>query len=50
MQQLPLKVSPDSSSEFDIWFEEDRGSGIDYEIEGDVNECIEDDYSEQDQE
>lgn len=48
MKTLPLKVSPESSSEFDVWFEEDRGSGIDYEIESDSDECLEDCYDDKD--
>jgi hypothetical protein len=34
--------SPDS---FDSWFEEEHGTGM-FEIESDVDETVEDDYSE----
>lgn len=31
--------------DFDLWFQEERGTGIDYELESDVDETVEDDYS-----
>lgn len=30
---------------FDEWYFEEKGSGGDFELESDVDECIEDDYS-----
>lgn len=38
-----LTSSPDPFTE---WFEEERGTGIDYEMESDVDDTLEDDYSE----
>ena len=42
MKPLPLHIEPEDTNPFDLWFNEDRGSGMDYEIELDVNECVQD--------
>lgn len=44
----PSQSSP--KDDWDEWFQKERGTAIDYDEESDVNETIEDDYSEQDQE
>lgn len=32
---------------FDIWFNDERGSSDEFEIESDVDDVVEDDYSEE---
>ena len=36
--------SESSPSRFDDWFQEDRGTGIDYEMEDDCDDVDEDEY------
>jgi len=43
-----LTSSP--KDDFDSWFEEGRGTGLDYEIEDDVDSTDEDDYGDGDTE
>lgn len=43
---LDIKFSG-STDPFDEWYFEEKGSGGDFELESDVNDCIEDDYSEE---
>ena len=35
--------------QFDIWFEEERGSSVDFEIESDCDEVNEDNYNDIDE-
>jgi hypothetical protein len=50
---MKLHVSNHSSSDdprFDAWFDEERGSSDDFDIESDVDDTIEDDYSDEEDE
>jgi hypothetical protein len=47
MASLPLKTFSSSSPDWDSWFNTDRKTQEDYD---DSDECLEDDYSEQDHE
>jgi hypothetical protein len=53
LEPLDLDIDDTGSSpqsEFDFWFIDERGTGINYETEPDADSCEEDDYSEEDSE
>lgn len=42
-----MKLNFISTNPFDDWFLEEKGSGGDFELETNVDECLSDDYDEE---